>query len=114
MLGKMGDFLLRERGLESLISIRKVFLAIFPDQDKMNQMLKDELLWKLWHRRHVVVHRRGRIDEAYMRQTGDKRQETGALLNIERDEIDEIILFLCRMVREMLLSADRLLVAEQR
>jgi hypothetical protein len=51
--------------------------------------MKKDGLWLLWQRRYVLVHKRGLVDAAYLKRTGDK-QSIGARLRISASYLDEI------------------------
>ncbi|WP_368414436.1 hypothetical protein [Falsiroseomonas sp.] len=86
--GRMGEVLLAERGLSSLEVIRDVFSVIAPGRAELHGPLNSSALWLLWQRRHVVVHRRGVVDKAYIAKTGDETQEVGQPLRIDVRDVD--------------------------
>ena len=87
--GSMGDLLLGERGIDSLAVIKDVFQTLFPTHSDLHATMKKDGLWLLWQRRHLLVHKRGLVDAAYLKQTGDK-QPVGERLRISASYLDEI------------------------
>lgn len=85
---RMGDVLLGDRGLSSLDAIRDVFSIIYSGAKHTHNALNSTNLWLLWQRRHVVVHRRGVVDRAYLEKTGDDKQLLGKPLQINADDVD--------------------------
>jgi hypothetical protein len=83
----MGDILLRDRQLESLPIIKDVMGTIFPADQELRSQLSDPGLWLLWQRRHLIVHRRGMIDENYRSKTSDVAQ-LGTRLHVTSDYVE--------------------------
>jgi hypothetical protein len=100
---RMGDFLLAERPLQSLPQIRRVFNVIAQTDTHLRDTLSEEPLWHLWQRRHVIVHRRGIIDAAYLKGTGEGT--IGERLIITSDYLDETIPLTLRAGRALLCAA---------
>jgi hypothetical protein len=86
--GSMGDILLGDRGLSSLEVIRDVFSTLAAEEDALHRSLGSEDFWRLWQRRHIVVHRRGLVDRAYLDRTGDEAQSVGAPLTIRSSDVE--------------------------
>ncbi len=84
---QMGDLLLAERPLNSLEAIRDVVSVLAPGQKALHDILGSAELWKLWQRRHVIVHRASTVDALYMSRTADKRQVVGNHLQIEHEDV---------------------------
>ncbi|MFZ1949886.1 MAG: hypothetical protein WCF66_05000 [Pseudolabrys sp.] len=87
--GSMGNLLLGEHGIGSLSDIKDVFRALFPTHSDLHATMKKDGLWLLWQRRHLLVHKRGLVDAAYLKQTGDK-QPVGERLRISASHLEEI------------------------
>lgn len=87
--GSMGDIILGERRLSSLEAIRDVFSTFAPENSAVHKALGSDILWRLWQRRHVVVHRRGLVDRGYLERTGDTEQSVGQRLMVRSDDIEE-------------------------
>ena len=88
--GSMGNLLLGERGIDSLAVIKDVFQTLFPTHSDLHATMKKDGLWLLWQRRHLLIHKRGLVDAAYLKQTGDK-QPVGERLRISASYLDEIL-----------------------
>lgn len=82
----MGDLLLRDRHFDSLPVIRDMLDVILPDKGLRGALGSDDL-WLLWQRRHLIVHRRGHIDESYLSKTSDKAA-LGSRLSLSSRYID--------------------------
>jgi hypothetical protein len=85
----MGNLLLGEHGIGSLSDIKDVFRTLFPTHSDLHATMKKDGLWLLWQRRHLLVHKRGLVDAAYLKQTGDK-QPVGERLRISASHLEEI------------------------
>ena len=46
-------------------------------------------MWRLWQRRHLIVHKRGLVDQSYINKTGDALK-VGSRLVITGTDIDAI------------------------
>lgn len=84
---QMGSLLFEERDLSNLTAIRTACEAIFEDID-LRAMLNAESLWLLNQKRHVIAHRRGVVDDEYIRNTGSKLS-IGNHLYVSPDEFEE-------------------------
>jgi hypothetical protein len=69
--GAMGDLLLSERRLDALPIMKDVLKSVFEFHGPLIEVLGSAEMWRLAQRRHLIVHRRGRIDAAYLANTGD-------------------------------------------
>jgi hypothetical protein len=85
----MGDALLADRSLDSLPVIRDVLTVLAADDAPVHKAFADANLWKLWQVRHLIVHRRGQVDQAYIDRTGDDRWSVGRLIKIDSAYVDE-------------------------
>lgn len=65
----MGSMIFRDKRLDNLVVIREVMNALFNDA-KVRAALGTDL-WMLNQRRHLFVHKRGLVDQEYLRRTGD-------------------------------------------
>ena len=68
---QMGSLLFEERDLSNLSAIRTACEAIFEDVE-LRTMLNAESLWLLNQKRHLIAHRRGVVDDEYLKNTGAK------------------------------------------
>jgi len=93
----MGDILLSERSLDSLLVMRDVLSVVAPRESRVHQHLGRDDLWRLWQARHLIVHRRGTVDQGYIEKTGSKDLVVGQLLPVDSNYIDEAAM-ICRDV----------------
>jgi hypothetical protein len=85
----MGTIMFRDKRLDSLNTIRSVLDALFRDE-AIRTSLGDEM-WLLNQRRHLLVHRRGIIDQQYISRTGESAP-LGSSLAISSFELERYIL----------------------
>jgi hypothetical protein len=85
--GKMGSLLSEQQDLSDLVSIKAVYGALYPDATMLREALGDDDLRVLGLRRHLVVHRRGLVDDAYKKATNCS-QPLGERLRIAPDEVE--------------------------
>lgn len=88
--GKMGDVLSQQQDLSDLQSIKAVYGAIFPRDEQLRNSLSDEGLRILSQRRNLIVHRRGLIDDLYVKSVGGN-QNARERLKILPDELEKDI-----------------------
>jgi hypothetical protein len=69
--GRLGSVLVGQQDFSDLPTVKAVYAVLFPNGSDLNQALAHRGLWTLYQRRHLVVHRRGVIDQAYLDATGD-------------------------------------------
>lgn len=67
---QMGEILARQQDMSDLLTIRAVYGALFPGDTDLHGALNDPGLWLLSQDRHLIVHRRGAIDDRYLQATG--------------------------------------------
>lgn len=68
---RLGTVLVGQQDFSNLQTIKAVLAVLFPGSKDLNQALAHRDLWTLYQRRHLVVHRRGMIDQAYLDATGE-------------------------------------------
>jgi hypothetical protein len=68
---RLGSVLVGQQDFSDLQTIKAVFAVLFPGSTELNRALAERDLWTLYQRRHLVVHRRGIIDQAYLDATGE-------------------------------------------
>jgi hypothetical protein len=100
---RMGDLLLSFHGVDDLPAIREAFDVLSRGDAEVRDALASQSLWLLFQTRHVVVHGRGVIDQAYRDKTGDPRAP-GTLLRVTPAELDKYL-------RAVALAGSRLLQA---
>ncbi len=69
--GHMGSILADQHPIDSVPTMRVVFRALFPANDRLHELLSSRSLWLIWQRRHLIVHRRAIVDDTYLSNTGD-------------------------------------------
>jgi hypothetical protein len=69
--GRLGTVLVGQQDFSDLRIVKAVYAVLCPGNDALNQALAHRDLWTLFQRRHLVVHRRGVIDQAYLDATGE-------------------------------------------
>lgn len=79
----MGDALFADRSLDSLPVMRDVLSAIAADDAPVHKAFASDGLWKLWQTRHLIVHRRGLVDQAYIDRTRDGRWSVGSRIQFD-------------------------------
>jgi hypothetical protein len=83
----MGAVLAAQQDMSDLLTIRAVYGALFPGNERLLALLNDRRLWILSHNRHLIVHRRGVVDERYVHATGS-RLSIGTRLRIPPSDFD--------------------------
>lgn len=78
---QLGTILARQQDFSDLPTIKAVYSVLFPNNTNLNEALAHHDLWMLYQRRHLVVHRRGVIDQTYIKATGESLA-VGTRLNI--------------------------------
>jgi len=87
---RMGDILLQHQDLTELTAIRDVYQVLFPDAQALRSALCEKNLWLLNQRRHLIVHKRGIVDQRYLDRTGDNA-ELGSVLKILPGELKDYL-----------------------
>jgi hypothetical protein len=54
------------------MTIRQLYGMVFSEDSDLCRLLKHTCLWHLSQARHLIVHRRGVVDEKYLKQTDSK------------------------------------------
>lgn len=66
----MGDVLIENYDFSNLEVIRTVAAVMFDDENLI-KMFKNDVLWELYQRRNLIVHRGGISDKKYLEKTAD-------------------------------------------
>ena len=74
MSDRMGDFFLQQSPIDSVVRMKTVFGALFPEAETLRRSLDEHIVWMLYHRRNLIVHRRSVVDQYYLAKTGDSLQ----------------------------------------
>jgi hypothetical protein len=67
----LGDIYADQRDWSNLKTIRDSIQLIWPSNGGIQKKLKDDLLYKLNQKRHLIVHRKGIVDKQYNSLTSD-------------------------------------------
>ena len=67
----IGSVLVRQQDFSDLLTVKAVYGVLYPGGTELTQALAHRELWTLYQRRHLVVHRRGAIDQVYLDATGE-------------------------------------------
>ena len=81
---QMGQILFEERDLSNLVTLKAACNAIF-DSAQLREKLGSPILWRLNQDRHLIVHRRGIVDDEY-RKKASSTLKSGDQLSIKPDE----------------------------
>lgn len=68
---RLGSYLISKADLSSVLAIRGAYSALFPAAADLQKLLADRRLWSLNHKRNLIVHKRGIVDQQYLASTGD-------------------------------------------
>ena len=88
--GQLGSYLISKADLSNVPAIRAAYAALFPGAVQLRSCLLDDRLWHLSQKRHLIVHRRGIVDEAYVAATGTS-MKVGDVLWAAPVEVEEAI-----------------------
>lgn len=84
----MGDVIFADRHLDSLPMIKDIISTLSVSSPRLISALNNDQLWILWQRRHLIVHKRGTVDQTYLRKTNEKL-ELGSRLKISSRQLEE-------------------------
>ncbi len=85
---KMGTILANQQDLSDLLTIKAVYLALFPNNEAIRQSLNERGLWMLSQQRHLIVHRRAVVDQRYVEATNTTCLVGTRLMITPRDLVD--------------------------
>lgn len=85
LTSSMGSLILGSRDFSDVRVIRAAFSAIVPD-NQLIDVLNDDKLWWLNQTRHLIVHRRGVVDEKYKLST-DSDLEIGERVHVSPQDL---------------------------
>ena len=85
---KVGTLLVSNQGFNDLPTIKSVYSVLFPSSGELTSCLNHPDLWLLYQRRHLFVHRRGVVDQAYIDNTSDTAP-LGSTLEITPKKFEE-------------------------
>lgn len=90
MSSSLGSYLISKADLKSVLAIRGAYGALFPEADELQKLLGDRCLWNLSHKRNLIVHKRGIVDQQYLDSTGDTLT-IGDDLRVAPCEVEELL-----------------------
>jgi hypothetical protein len=99
----MGDVIFADIHFDGLPMIRDVLGVLFEESEELHRQLADNTLWLLWQRRHLIVHKRGVIDAAYLARTSDN-PPIGSKLIVDSNCIEEGMLLVSDIALGLLSS----------
>jgi len=97
---QMGHLLLGERDLSNFATLKSACEALI-DSNSLREKLNDPTAWLLNQNRHLIVHRRGIVDEEYLCKTGAKLK-VGDQLTISPKEFEVFLLYILSVGTEFL------------
>jgi hypothetical protein len=68
---RLGTVLVGQQDFSDLPTIKAVYGALYPGSSELSEALASRDLWTLYQRRHLVVHRGGVVDKAYLNASGE-------------------------------------------
>jgi hypothetical protein len=68
---KLGTVLVRQNDFSDLPFIKALYRALFVGDSELNDRLADRLLWTLYQRRNLIVHKNAIVDQLYLDATGE-------------------------------------------
>lgn len=86
----LGTYLISKGDLKNVPAVRSVYGALFPNSDDLRRALSDRRLWDLSHRRHLIVHKGGVVDQAYLEATGASLA-LGDVITVSPDEVESML-----------------------
>jgi hypothetical protein len=101
----MGTILAAQQDFSDLTTIKAVFSVLSPNDAALRDALAAPDLWQLCQRRHLLVHRRGIVDAAYLRNTGEPL-DLGSRIRVSPDDFERYFHVVMRAGVSMELTAD--------
>ena len=86
----LGSYLISKSDLKSVLAIRGAYGALFPAAAELQRLLGDRRFWNLSHKRNLIVHKRGIVDQQYLDATGDKLV-VGDTIWVEPGEVEDLL-----------------------
>jgi len=101
---KLGNIFLSRQRIDTIPKIKTVFGALFPENTSLRNALREKQLFMLNQRRHLIVHRRGIVDEQYLMNTKDDLALESELI-ITPFDLELYLPSVCHVGVEMLKAA---------
>jgi len=93
---KMGEIVAENQDFSDLETIKQIYDVMFPASLSDRLILKDNDIWILSQKRHLIVHRGGIVDKKYLDKTGEALNSGDKLLMTPKDLINYFeIIFDC-------------------
>lgn len=99
--GRLGDLLVEQNDLSDLPGMKATLSALFPEDSRLRDALSDRILWILFQRRNLIVHRRGIIDERYVAATGEELP-LGTQLQVRPADIESYLGLVARAAHALI------------
>ena len=103
----MGEIIAENHDIGDLPLIKDVFRVLVPSPAILHDLLNANELWRLNQQRHLIVHRRGIVDQVYLDKTGDRIQRGSELL-IHPDELKSHLRLVRDVGKHLILETKRL------
>lgn len=100
----LGNVFANAYDFSSLGAIKQTFKVLFPSNQELHDQLRNQKLWILHQRRHLIVHRRAVVDKQYLEKTGEK-MKVGEQLTPTPAEIREYIKLVCQTALALVKAA---------
>lgn len=100
MSSSLGSYLISKADLKSVLAIRGAYGALFPAAGELQKLLGDGCLWNLSHKRNLIVHKRGVVDQQYLASTGDT-VAIGEDILVMPSEVEELLEFTLKVGTEI-------------
>ena len=94
LANSMGSLLGERQDLSDLTTIKMIYLRLFPTNDALREALNNPKMWLINQQRHLVVHRRGVIDQDYLNSTGAK-VGLGDRLTVAPSDLEDHLSIIC-------------------
>ena len=102
---KMGIILFGSRDFSDIRAIQSALNAIF-DKTELHTLLEDRSLWYLNQDRHLIVHRRGIVDNRYIQSTGCK-YACGSLISVPPLVMESYFAVVIRVAEALFATLDK-------
>jgi hypothetical protein len=100
----MGDLLFADQFLDNLYRMRDVISVLFPRALAVHAALASDDLHHIWQTRHLIVHRRGIVDEKFAKNTRSK-VSIGERLPISPQDIESAMRLIADAGAKLLAAA---------
>ncbi|RWG22544.1 MAG: hypothetical protein EOQ55_03135 [Mesorhizobium sp.] len=84
---KMGSIMMSNADFSDLPGMKLVLGLLFPKSVALRTALDDRQLWELFQRRNLIAHRRGVVDQTYLKKTGEQLK-VGSSIEVQPSDLD--------------------------